>query len=257
MLWLIGEDVSGLLKTALSNASFRVPSPCAALLRAVTSGLQVRLFPHGLFPLVEKEPLPKAVCPPKQMTVQNGRQLFAWHEVRGDGCKSAEKQDGLSAREPEGKEGNSSHIWKGNALSGEVARRKHWRHRMFVQRLLVTVSLGKRCAHLPTIASSIISVCLSSPLPPRQQRCATAAERLISIIQLMNTEWPQAVLMKKVRRVSDNNLQSFTSRRGISRETGQRKNRNNLCFIFKRIQTQKGCGYVREYRFSFQWYIRY
>lgn len=42
---------------------------------------------------------------------------YAWHKVRGNDYKSARKQDGLSAKEPKGKDRNSSYIWKGNELA--------------------------------------------------------------------------------------------------------------------------------------------
>lgn len=44
------------LKTALCLMHDSGPPVNAALLQAVTSGLQVELFYHGLFTVVEKEP---------------------------------------------------------------------------------------------------------------------------------------------------------------------------------------------------------
>lgn len=60
--------------------------------------------------------------------------------------------------------------------------------------------------------------------PPCQQRCAIVSERPISIIQLMNTEWPQVVLIKKVQRLQTVcNLSPVGE--GFYKKTGQRKKR--------------------------------
>lgn len=206
-----------------------------------------------------------ATCPPKQMTVQRGCQPFAWHKVRGNDCESAKKQDGLSAKEPEGKEGNSSHIWKGNELGCEAARRKHWRHCMFLQHLLVTVSLwGKgRFAFPPLLPPSIILVCLSSLLPPCQQRCATVAERPISIIELMNTEWPQVVMIKKIQRLQTVIFSLSSVREGFLGK--QARGKGGIRWIgiiyvsFLNYFKQRGCGCLREWSFfiSFQTEVKY
>ena len=170
----------------------------AALLQAVTSGLKAGLFSHGFFfsLLLWKNPF-RAAFPPKQMTVQRGSQPFAWHKVRANDCESAKNQDGLSAKEPAGKKWKSCHIWKGNELGCEAARRKHWKPCMFLQHFLVTDSLwGKGILSFTPSSQS-----LCSPLPSCQQRCAIVTERPISIIRLMNTKWPQVVLIKKVQRL--------------------------------------------------------
>lgn len=141
---------------------------------------------------------------------------------------------------PWGKEENSSRIWKGNELACEAARRKHRRRCMFSQNLLVAVPLrGERYTRLAATAPPSLSLPSSCPPPPRpppcQQRCAIVSERPISIIQLMNTEWPQVVLIKKVQRLQTVCNLSLVGE-GFYKKTGQRK---------------RGEGGLESFRFPF------
>lgn len=97
---------------------------------------------------------------------------IVWQKVRDSESKSAKKQDGLSAKELEGKEGNSRNIWKGNELSSKAARR----NKLKALHVLTASSYHCVCLSLSGYAPSFHHLCLPPPLLSCQQNCYWNAE---------------------------------------------------------------------------------
>lgn len=81
------------------------------------------------------------------------------------------------------------HIWKGNELGCEAAGRKRRRQHVFLQHRLVAVSLGEK-----------VTLAFPPKPPPFHHPRRSLPDSRDVPSRLMNTEWPQVVLIKKVQR---------------------------------------------------------
>lgn len=136
------------------------------------------------------------------MTVQRGCQPLLDTRAESMTASQPKNKTDCQPRSPRGKRKTAAIFGR---LMSSVARQQGENIEGIACFYSIFLSLslwGKgKLAFPPMVSASIISVCLSSLLPPCQQRFAIVSERPISISHLMNTERPQVVLIKKVQRL--------------------------------------------------------